>query len=224
MYGPDGTLGKTHGLLPHYDILNKLFRYSIGTKGGDYSTIQGFSRDLLYYCRSGKPKISIIYYIWDEMQLTANDARRAPWFPCSFLHSCSYLSSIIFVFLILPYPALSAIFSVCTVNATLIHENAVKIRKIENRQKAFLCSQHVDVSDDDTREIPPPCFEDPFGDDGAGSSAAGSSAARGSMSHFFGFDPSTAFHENSGVTDAAAQGKESSEESGDAEESDDDGA
>uniref|UniRef100_A0A0D9W2R5 Uncharacterized protein n=1 Tax=Leersia perrieri TaxID=77586 RepID=A0A0D9W2R5_9ORYZ len=254
-----------HGLLPHYNILNKLFRYSIGTKGGDSSTIQGFSWDLLYYCRSRKPKISIMYYIWDEMQLTANDAQRAPVYapyiqllidevvphafikdrvhspyaprnqtfrssslapsgscapssthaPTSRLSSSSSSSSPIRRFL-------KAIFSMCTVNATSIHENAVKIRKIENRQKAFLRSQHVDVSNDDTSEIPPPCFQDPFGDDGAGSSAAGSSAARGSRSHFFGFDPSTAFHENSGVTDAAYQGEESSEEFDDAEESDDD--
>ena len=63
-----GSVGKVNGLHPTYRYLDRMFRKSIDSKGGDMGTITDYSRNFLHRMAPDARLFSIFDFIWCEIR------------------------------------------------------------------------------------------------------------------------------------------------------------
>ena len=70
--------GHIGGLLPFFDTLHKLFRWTLFPKSGDSSNIRGYAKNLLWFILEGKKeKIDVMDLLYHEIRRSMVDRRRS---------------------------------------------------------------------------------------------------------------------------------------------------
>jgi hypothetical protein len=69
MYAPrqEGNAGTTNRLYTFYLVLNRFFRKTVCPRDGDPINISQFAKDLLANMRDGAPPLSVIDFVWEEI-------------------------------------------------------------------------------------------------------------------------------------------------------------
>jgi hypothetical protein len=69
-YAPrqEGNAGTTNGLYTFCSILNRLFSKTVCPRDGDPTNISQFAKDLLTNMRDGAPPLSVMDFVWEEIQ------------------------------------------------------------------------------------------------------------------------------------------------------------
>ena len=70
--------GHIGGLLPFFDTLHKLFRWTLFPKSGDSSHIRGYAKNILWFIlHQKKGKIDVMDLLYQEIRRSMVDRRRS---------------------------------------------------------------------------------------------------------------------------------------------------
>ena len=76
--------GHIGGLLPYFDTLHKIFRWTLFPKAGDSSYIRGYGKNLLWFIVKKKQgKIDVMDLLYQEIRKNIVDRRRSLVYACN---------------------------------------------------------------------------------------------------------------------------------------------
>ena len=74
-YG-DVKFGETSGLIPYYNFMNQILRYTLSPKAGNSDRISNMSRNLLAKMTPGSSEFSVFDFLWEEIICTSISPKR----------------------------------------------------------------------------------------------------------------------------------------------------